>query len=129
MFQLNRALPVIGFILFGFILGQFWDFPHRYFLKKIYLGEYGEHVFLCDNAMRQHFIAKSRVVNSPSGATANSLRSAELGLIDCHEYDKFRKKLITFGLNDNDLSQMGLKAIEKSRTDLSTLVKQHEISY
>lgn len=129
MFQLNRAIPALGFILFGFVLAQFWDLPYRQFLKKVYLEEYGEHVFLCDNAMRQHFIAKSRVVNSPSSATASSLRSAEVGLIDCHEYDKFRKKLISFGLNDNDLSQMGLKAIEKSRTDLSTLVKQHEISY
>jgi hypothetical protein len=32
-------------------------------------------------------------------------------------------------LNENDLSQMGLSAIESSRTDLSTLVKQHEIRY
>ena len=38
---------------------------------------------------RQHFIAKSRVVSLPSSATASSLKSAELGLIDCHEYDKF----------------------------------------
>ena len=129
MSQLNKSLVVIGFTLFGFILGQVWDLPYRQFLKTFYLGQYGEHVFLCDNAMRQHFIAKSRTVNSPSNATANSLRSAELGLIDCHEYDKFRKKLITFGLNNNDLSHMGLKAIEKSRTDLSTLVRQHEISY
>ena len=80
MFQLNKPLVVIGFTLFGFILGQVWDLPYRQFLKTFYLGQYGEHVFLCDNAMRQHFIAKSRTVNSPSNATANSLRSAELGL-------------------------------------------------
>ena len=32
-------------------------------------------------------------------------------------------------LNENDLSEMGLKAIEKSRTELRTLVEQHEIRY
>jgi hypothetical protein len=129
MFQLNKLVLFFGGIFLGFVGGQTWDLPYKFFLKQIFLNEYGEHVFLCDNAMRQHFIAKSRIVSSPSTETGSSLKNAELGLIDCHEYDKFRKKLITFGLNENDLSEMGLKAIEKSRTDLSTLVKQHEISY
>tara|TARA_X000000368_G_C22722310_1_gene575867 strand:+ start:155 stop:544 length:390 start_codon:yes stop_codon:yes gene_type:complete len=129
MFQLNKLTLLFSGILLGFIGGQIWNIPYKFTLKQFFLSQYGEHVFLCDNAMRQHFIAKSRVVSLPGTGTINSLKSAELGLIDCHEYDKFRKKLITYGLNENDLSEMGLKAIEKSRTDLRTLVEQHEISY
>ena len=129
MFRLSKLTLLFGGVLLGFIGGQVWDLPYKFTLKQVFLNRYGEHVFLCDNAMRQHFIAKSRVVSLPSTETVSSLKSAELGLIDCHEYDKFRKKLITYGLNENDLSEMGLKAIEKSRTELRTLVEQHEISY
>ena len=129
MSRLNKYATFLGFFVAGFICSQVWDLPYRKLLKLIYLEDYGEHVFLCDNAMRQHFISKSRVVNEPNTANVNSLQSAEVGLLDCHEYDKFRKSLISFGLNENDLSEMGLKAIESSRTDLSTLVKQHEIRY
>ena len=129
MSRRNRYVAFCVFFVAGFILAIVWDMPYRKLLKSIYLTDYGEHVFLCDNAMRQHFIAKSRVVNEPSKANVNSLQSAEVGLLDCHEYDKFRKSLISLGLNENDLSEMGLKAIESSRTDLSTLVKQHEIRY
>ena len=129
MFRLSKLTLLFGGILLGFIGGQVWDFPYKFTLKQIFLNQYGEYVFLCDNAMRQHFISKSRVVNEPNKANVNSLQSAEVGLLDCHEYDKFRKNLISIGLNENDLSEMGLKAIESSRTDLSTLVKQHEIRY
>ena len=129
MFQLNKIFILAGGIFIGFIVGQIWDLPYKYVLKQSFLKQYGNHVFHCDNAMKQHFIAKSRLVSSPSAETISSLKSAELGLIDCHEYDKFRKKLITLGLNENDLSEMGLKAIEESRTELNILVKQHEIKY
>ena len=129
MFRLSKLSLLLSGVLVGFILGQLWDFPYKYAVKMAFLKEYGDHVFHCDNAMRQHFLAKSKVVNTPNPKTVSSLKSTEVGLIDCHEYDKFRKKLISLGLNDNDLSEMGLKAIEKSRTELSTLVKQHEINY
>ena len=129
MFRLNRYVAFFVFFVTGFISATVWDMPYRKLLKSIYLTDYGEHVFLCDNAMRQHFISKSRLVSEPNKANVNSLHNAEVGLLDCHEYDKFRKSLISLGLNENDLSEMGLKAIERSRTDLSTLVKQHEIRY
>lgn len=79
--------------------------------------------------MREHFIAKSRVGHLPSTAAVQALNSTEVGLIDCHEYDKFRKKLISFGLADSDLASMGLVAIESKKSDLQTLVREHEIRY
>ena len=129
MFQQNKFIPIIGAVFIGFLLGNTWDLPYKYFLKKYFITDYGQHVFSCDNAMRQHFILKTLVSESPSDQTLASLQSAELGLIECHYYDKFRKKLIALGLDENDLAEMGLKAIESSKTDLNILVRQHEIIY
>ena len=61
--------------------------------------------------------------------TLENLDQTELALIDCHEYDLLRKKLIAFGLTPNDLSYMGLKAIEENKIDLKKLVEIHEILY
>jgi hypothetical protein len=57
------------------------------------------------------------------------LNSAEIGLIECHDYDVMRKRLISLGLTDNDLALMGLKAIEEKGTDVKTFVKIHELKY
>ena len=56
------------------------------------------------------------------------MESSELSLIDCHSYDKLRKKLIWFGLTDNELGMLGLKAIEQNKVDLSKIVEIHEIN-
>jgi len=79
--------------------------------------------------MREHFISKGRVSANPSGDTVKDLLSAEVALIDCHEYDKFRKKLLSFGLSEDDLARMGLVAIEEKQSDIQTLVQEHEIRF
>ena len=79
--------------------------------------------------MREHFIAKGRVNASPSNDTVKDLLSSEVALIDCHEYDKFRKKLLSFGLDEDDLARMGLVAIEEKQSDIQTLVQEHEILF
>ena len=112
-----------------FIAGTLWDYPLRLAISSYYQKEFGEHVYRCDNAMREHFIAKSKLSQTPSAETVQVLKSAEVGLIDCHDYDKFRKKLMSFGLNDEDLASMGLVAIESKKADLHNLVKEHEIRY
>jgi hypothetical protein len=40
-----------------------------------------------------------------------------------------RKKLISWGLTENDLAQIGLEAIEEKANDVRTFVKTHEIKY
>ena len=98
-------------------------------MRNLFQTEYGEHVFKCDNAMREHFIAKSKAAEDTSLQSINGLQAAEVALVDCHEYDKFRKKLISYGLDDNDLAIMGLQSIEEKKSDLSKLVREHEIRY
>lgn len=79
--------------------------------------------------MREHFIAKGRVVSEPDDKEFAALLNAEVALIDCHEYDKFRKMLLRIGLNENDLAAMGLLAIEDKSSDIQKLVQEHEIRY
>lgn len=85
--------------------------------------------FECDDAMRGHLLAKQKLVGSPSEANAVALKAAEIGLVDCQDYDLMRKQLIRWGLTDNELSEMSLIAIEEKGTDLRDVVRIHEIRY
>ena len=130
MLRLIKKSVLASFCLTsGFLIGQVWDQPYRAVIKFVYQDAYANHVYNCDNAMREHFIAKSRLSGGIEKIDVEALQSTEIGLIDCHYYDKFRKKLISLGLDNNDLSSMGLRAIEAKKVDLSVLVKQHEIRY
>jgi hypothetical protein len=95
----------------------------------VYKNEYKELMFKCDDAMRDHLIAKGAVVVSPSDATIRNLHAAEVGLMTCHDYDMLRKKLLAFGLSENDLSKIGLEAIEEKAKDVRSFVETHEIRY
>jgi hypothetical protein len=79
--------------------------------------------------MRNHFIAKSQVADVVDEQTVENLAEAEIALVDCHDYDVFRKRLISYGLTENDLSIMGLNVIEEKGGDIRKLVRIHEIRY
>jgi hypothetical protein len=96
---------------------------------RIYKDQYKELMFECDDAMRNHLIAKSAVVASPSREAIRNLDAAEVGLTTCHDYDVLRKKLLTMGLTENDLSRVGLEAIEEKAKDVRFFVETHEIRY
>ena len=62
-------------------------------IKKIYLKDYQTSMYKCDNAMRNQFIAKAKVIQNPDKKAAKALESAEIALIDCHDYDVLRKRV------------------------------------
>ena len=95
----------------------------------IYGDQYKERMFQCDHVMREHFIAKQLVLATPTEETIRNLEAAEIGLITCHEYDKLRKKLLTWGVGENELASIGLEAIEERATDVRKFVEIHEIRY
>ena len=47
----------------------------------------------------------------------------------CHEHDKRRKQLIAWGFDQNDLSRLGLQALEEQAYELERFVEIHEIRY
>ena len=105
----------------------------RYIAPIIAIATYGdkykEMMFQCDYVMREHFIAKQLVLAAPTEETIRNLEAAEIGLTTCHDYDKLRKKMIGWGVKENELASLGLEAIEKRATDVRKFVEIHEIRY
>jgi hypothetical protein len=126
----NRTLLILNIVSVLIILALgFRQFVQPPIIKAVYGKQYQELMFKCDNVMREHLIAKNRMLNEPSDDAVKTLNAAEIGLIECHDYDVMRKRLISLGLTDNDLALMGLKAIEEKGTDVKTFVKIHELKY
>jgi hypothetical protein len=118
----------IAALLVIFALG-FRQFGQPPIVKAIYEKRYQELMFKCDNVMREHLIAKNRMLSEADDDSVKTLKAAEIGLLECHDYDVMRKRLTSLGLTENDLSLMGLKAIEEGSTDVKTFVKIHELKY
>lgn len=125
----KASVFIIPCFIAGIVIGSFWTYPYRYMLSNYYQDDYMNMVFLCDHAMRENFLAKAKALQTPGHDTSKELYASELALIDCHEYDKFRKYLGSLGLTQDDLGLMGLEAIERKGSDIRSLVRIHEIRY
>ena len=99
----------------------------RQVLIMSFQDRYGELTYVCDSAMREHYVARARLSEAPSEALAADLQAAEIALIDCQDYDLLQKRLTQFGLRENELSLMRLKAIEGRNGRLDEVVRIHEI--
>ena len=99
------------------------------FAETLFKKDYQTLMFKCDNVMRDHLIAKNRVMFEKSDRSLLQLKAAEIGLMSCHDYDRLRKKLKIWGVTDNELSYMGLEAIEKNAKDIMKYVEIHEVKY
>ena len=97
--------------------------------KAIYASEYKQLMFQCDNVMRDHMIAKNRLKHEKSSEAIRDLKASEIGLVSCHDYDKLRKTMMSWGLSSEDLSYIGLEAIEENADDLIQYVEIHEFKY
>lgn len=97
--------------------------------QLIWGEEYKQLVFGCDNVMREHLITKNELKSNINKKNVQNLRSAELGLISCHDYDKLRKKLLIWGVSNKELSLLSLEAIEENTDDVRDFIKTHEFRY
>jgi hypothetical protein len=125
--MLLKALNVIA-LMAVITIGGF-SYLRPAIAQSLWAEDYKSNMFQCDHVMREHYIAKMAVEYTPSELTIRNLQSSELGLLDCHEYDKLRKKLISWGLNDNDLSMIGIEALEEQEYELRDFVRIHEFRY
>ena len=99
-------------------------------LGQLFWGEeYKKLAFGCDNVMREHLITKNELKNNINKNNVDNLRSAELGLLSCHDYDKLRKKLLIWGVSNRELSLLSLEAIEENTKDVRDYIKTHEFRY
>ena len=97
--------------------------------KMVYKNNYQELMFQCDNVMREHLIAKNRVIIEKSEQSLLQLDAAEMGLVTCHDYDVLRKKMRQAGVSDHELSLMGLEVIEAKARNLHEFVDIHETKH
>ena len=97
--------------------------------STFWASDYKTLMFNCDQVMREHYIAKRALEYDSSPENLRNLQASELGLLDCHEYDKLRKRMISWGLNGDDLSYIGIEALEEQDYELRDFVEIHEIRY
>lgn len=97
--------------------------------EELHDEQYKQLMFQCDNVMRDHLIAKNRVLHERSDEAIRRLKAAELGLVTCHEYDVLRKKMLSWGMNEDQLARIGLEAIEENASDIISYVRTHEFRY
>ncbi|MEM6275631.1 MAG: TIGR03982 family His-Xaa-Ser system protein [Pseudomonadota bacterium] len=128
-FKRAKALWFAGGLACGaalaLLVGPLWQVG----LQHVFRAEFYRLTERCDGAMRVHLVAKNRLDLDPSESHVRALRSAELGLIDCQDYDLMRKRMIRLGLDENSLSEMTLSFAEDRASDLRRVVETHEFRY
>lgn len=97
--------------------------------STLWANDYKKLMFNCDQVMREHYIAKRALEIDSSPVNLRNLQASEVGLLDCHEYDKLRKRMISWGLDGQDLSYIGIEALEEQDYELRDFVEIHEIRY
>lgn len=97
--------------------------------SRLWARDYKDLMFKCDQVMREHYIAKRLVEAQPGTGSVKNLESSELGLLDCHDYDRLRKRMLSWGVTSDRLSAIGLEALEEKKYELRDFVKIHEIRY
>ena len=117
----------VAALVAGILIGVFAAPAWRMLLVELNQERYGELTYLCDSAMRAHDLARARANSNPSVEAVEQVQRAEIGLIDCQDYDLFQKRLGLLGLRENELGLMRLKAAEENALGLRQVVDAHEI--
>jgi len=126
----KRFLIILNMLACGSVILLAWKYVgYPEVVKYSYTDTYQKLMFQCDNVMRDHLIAKNRVIYQKTEAAIARLEAAEIGLMSCHEYDKLRKKMLVAGVTKEELSMIGLEAIEANIVDIKEYVKIHEFKY
>ena len=121
------TLNVLASIACVLLASKYIVYPK--YMKISYGEEYKAAMFSCDNVMREHLLAKHRVIADTNAQTVNQLETSELGLVSCHHYDKLRKKLLNSGITERELAYLGLEKIEEHANDIHEIVETHEFRY
>lgn len=126
-----KRLLLIGNIVVIFLVVSHGTVEYGVPVIATYLWQedYKNLMFKCDQVMREHYIAKRAVELNPTSETVKNLEATEVGLLDCHEYDKLRKRMLIWGLTEPQLSLIGLEALEEKKYELRRFVETHEIRY
>ena len=127
---MKRLLLIGNIIAIALVIGYgLIEYGRPAVAARVWRAEYKDLMFKCDQVMREHFIAKREVEVNPGPEAVKNLEASEVGLLDCHEYDKMRKRMLAWGLALDQLSAIGLEALEEKKYELRDFVNTHEIRY
>ena len=84
-----------------------------------YQSEYIELTLKCAHAMDSNWYIEQ--LDNP-----DIQKSSEIQLLDCHDYDKLRKIMLSHGVNENKLSYLALIALEIDQKPASELSAHHK---
>ena len=126
--RVNLAIAVGAFAI-GISTALLAKPIYKSILISYWQKDFARLTFQCDQSMRVHFLAKQQVAADPNNATASALQAAEIGLLDCQTYDLMQKKMKRWGLTDNEVGEMVLRASEENGQSLRKVIRIHEIDY
>lgn len=53
------------------------------------------------------------------------MKTAEVNMLDCHEYDKLQKKMQIFGVSREVISYLGLESLELNQRPFQEFTREH----
>lgn len=112
-------------IALGLFLLLFIKYVRPWIAELMYEDEYKRLTYECDNAMHDEVSIRSNPISSE--ANDRLQKSAEVGLLVCHDYDKLRKKLLILGVSEDQLALYGLETLENQLIPTSRMVEPHRM--
>lgn len=125
----NKFFSHILILSAGIVIGWLALPVWRQIVITLHQDDYGALVEKCDGAMRDHLQAKQLSKREFSEENESAIYAGEVGLLICQDYDLYQKRLMQWGLRENELAKMRLLAIEARSTDLNEVVATHEIRF
>lgn len=102
-----------------------YDYIRPWIADQIYSEEYKRLAFACDMAMHEE--ASLRQKSGDSRETEALILSADVGLMICHDYDKLRKTMLTYGISEDRLAMLGLEVLEVEQITVQQMVDAHRM--
>jgi hypothetical protein len=98
-------------------------------VKAVYSGQYENLVAKCDKASKDRLLAKAQPPANLAGEAKTLLHRETDEQSACDASDSMRNHLTSLGLTENDLSELGVQAMEDKEPDVSAFVQIHQFKY
>lgn len=114
---------VIACCLLGIV---FFEYIRPMVTEWVYRNEFMRLSLECDQAMHNEVAIRNL---SSEGLLPNSMVvSGAVELAVCHQYDKLRKRMLIWGVTEEQLALLGLRALEAERIPVGRMVEPHRMS-
>ena len=102
----NTFRVIISFCLIFITASYLWkSFGLAYYSYYRFKSEFMELTLKCAHAMDSNWYIEQLELPEVK-------KSSEIQLLDCHDYDKLRKIMLSQGVSEHELSYLGLVALE-----------------